>query len=416
MRAMVSERPKTEARGGALEGIRVIDLTQMLAGPFCTQMLADQGAEVIKIEPPQGDSSRKLGPYRPDDNARRIGGYFASVNRNKKSIVIDLKTEEGRALVRRLVRGADVVVENYRAKVMDRLGLSYESLRADNPALVYAAIRGFGDPRTGESPYVDWPAFDVVAQAMGGLMGITGPDSKTPIKVGPGLGDIVPGAFAATGILAALLRAKMTGRGQFVDVCMVDVVLSICERIVHQHSYAGVVPGPEGNQHPILTPFGVFKASDGYVSIGAPTDEWWQKICRLMGRDDLLTDETLATNALRTKNRERVFEIVESFTRTRTKHELLEIFGGQIPFGPVYDIADIARDPHFGARNMIVETHDPDTADPIELAGVPIKFTETPGAIWSGPPRLGEHTDLILQNAGVGAEEIAELRRRKIVQ
>jgi crotonobetainyl-CoA:carnitine CoA-transferase CaiB-like acyl-CoA transferase len=406
----------TESRGGALEGIRVIDLTQMLAGPYCTQMLADQGAEVIKVEPPQGDSSRKLGPYRADDQIRRTGGYFASVNRNKKSIVIDLKSEDGRALLRRLIRNADVVVENYRARVMDRLGLSYESLREDNPALVYAAIRGFGDPRTGESPYVDWPAFDVVAQAMGGLMGITGPDANTPIKVGPGLGDIVPGAFAATGILAALLRAKMTGRGQFVDICMVDVVLSICERIVHQHSYAGVVPGPEGNQHPILTPFGVFAASDGSVSIGAPTDEWWQKLCHLIGRDDLIADEALATNALRTKNRERVFQAVEAFTRARTKKQLLEIFGGKIPFGPVYDMADIAQDPHFAVRNMIVETSDPDTAAPVELAGVPIKFTETPGAIWSGPPSLGQHTDDILEAAGITATEIVDLRKRKIVQ
>lgn len=406
----------TENRGGALEGIRIVDLTQMLAGPYCTQMLADQGAEVIKIEPPQGDSSRKLGPFRADDRIRRTGGYFASVNRNKKSIVIDLKSEDGRTLLRRLVRNADVLVENYRARVMDRLGLSYESLREDNPALVYAAIRGFGDPRTGESPYVDWPAFDVVAQAMGGLMGITGPDAKTPIKVGPGLGDIVPGAFAATGILAALLRAKMTGRGQFVDICMVDVVLSVCERIVHQHSYAGAVPGPEGNHHPILTPFGLFPASDGFVSIGAPTDEWWQKICRLIGRDDLLADETLATNALRTQNRDRVLGIVEAFTRTRTKKELLEIFGGMIPFGPVYDIADIAQDPHFAARNMIVETSDPDTATPVELAGVPIKFTETPGQIWSGPPSLGQHTDEILGAFGLAAADIADLRQRKIVQ
>jgi crotonobetainyl-CoA:carnitine CoA-transferase CaiB-like acyl-CoA transferase len=373
----------TEHRGGTLEGIRVIDLTQMLAGPYCTQMLADQGADVIKIEPPQGDSSRKLGPYRPDDETRMVGGYFASVNRNKKSIVVDLKAEEGRALVRRLVRNADVVVENYRARVMDRLGLSYESLREDNPALVYAAIRGFGDPRTGESPYVDWPAFDVVAQAMGGLMGITGPDASTPIKVGPGLGDIV---------------------------------LSVCERIVHQNSYAGVVPRPEGNQHPILTPFGVFPASDGFVSIGAPTDEWWQKICRLIGREDVLADKTLATNALRTKNRERVFAIIEAFTRTRTKKQLLEIFGGKIPFGPVYDIADIAQDPHFAVRNMIVETRDPGAAAPVKLAGVPIKFTETPGQIWSAPPLPGEHTEEILGAAGFDAAEIANLRRRKIVQ
>jgi crotonobetainyl-CoA:carnitine CoA-transferase CaiB-like acyl-CoA transferase len=406
----------SEVRGGALEGIQVIDLTQMLAGPYCTQLLADQGAEVIKVEPPYGDCSRTLGPYRPDDKQRLFGGYFASVNRNKKSIVVDLKCEDGRSLLRRLVRSADVIVENYRARVMDRLGLSYESLREENPALVYAAIRGFGDPRTGESPYVDWPAFDVVAQAMGGLMGITGPDRATPIKVGPGLGDIVPGAFAATGILAALVRAKMTGRGQFVDVSMIDVVLAICERIVHQHSFAGTVPGPEGNQHPILTPFGIFKAKDGFVSIAAPADEWWQKLCRLIGRDNLLNHASLASNMQRTENRDMVYSAIEEFTVTRTKCELLEILGGKVPFGPIYDIADIASDPHFAAREMIVETTHPGTAAPIRLAGIPIKFSETPGRIWSRAPLIGEHTDEVLQGAGLKAAEISELRRRKIVQ
>jgi crotonobetainyl-CoA:carnitine CoA-transferase CaiB-like acyl-CoA transferase len=197
---------------------------------------------------------------------------------------------------------------------------------------------------------------------------------------------------------------------------MIDVVLSVCERIVHQNSYAGVVAHPEGNQHPILTPFGVFPASDGYVSIGAPTDEWWQKLCHLIERSDLLADETLATNALRTKNRERVFAIVEDFTRPRSKKRLMEIFGGKIPFGPVYDIADIAQDPHFAVRDMIVETRDPSTATPVKLAGVPIKFTETPGRVWSGPPGLGEHTDVILGAAGLMTADIAELRRRKIVQ
>jgi crotonobetainyl-CoA:carnitine CoA-transferase CaiB-like acyl-CoA transferase len=406
----------TERRTGTLEGIRVIDLTQMLAGPYCTQLLADQGAEVIKVEPPAGDSSRSVGPYRPDDKERLFGGYFATVNRNKKSVVIDLKSEDGRALLRRLVRSADVVVENYRARVMDRLGLSYESLSEDNPALVYAAIRGFGDPRTGESPYVDWPAFDVVAQAMGGLMGITGPDAKTPIKVGPGVGDIVPGAFAAMGILAALVRAKMTGRGQFVDVSMVDVTLAICERIVHQYSYAGTVPHPEGNQHPILTPFGVIKAKDGFVSIAAPTDEWWGKLCRLIGREDLLADETLATNELRTGKRNQVYGAIEAFTSAHTKQELLELLGGKIPFAPVYDISEIANNPHFAAREMIVDTSHPGTAKPVQLAGIPVKFSETPGKIWSSPPLIGEHTDEVLGAAGFAADEISDLRRRKIVQ
>jgi crotonobetainyl-CoA:carnitine CoA-transferase CaiB-like acyl-CoA transferase len=309
-----------------------------------------------------------------------------------------------------------VLVENYRARVMDRLGLSYESLREENPALVYAAIRGFGDPRTGESPYVDWPAFDVVAQAMGGLMGITGPDRNTPIKVGPGIGDIVPGAFAVTGILAALLRAKTKGQGQFVDVSMVDVMLALCERIVHQYSFAGHVPRPEGNQHPILTPFGLVKARDGFVSIAAPTDEWWKKLCHLIGREDLLADETLATNELRTRNKDRVYSAIEAFTIAHTKRELLQLLGGRIPFGPVYDISEIAADPHFAARNMLAETSHPGTATPVQLAGIPVKLSDTPGRVWSSPPLLGEHTDEILVSAGLSAAEIADLRQRKIVQ
>lgn len=257
---------------GALDGIRVIDLSRMLAGPYCSMILADQGAEVIKVEEFKGDPSRALEPFRPDDTQHLFGGYYASVNRNKKSVVIDLKTDDGKLALRKLIASSDVVVENFRPGVMTRLGLSYEALREENPALVYAAIRGFGDPRTGESPYVKWPAFDVVAQAMGGIMGITGPDQKSPTKVGPGVGDLIPGVFASVGILSALLHAKNTGQGQFVDVCMIDSVLAFCERIVHQQSYVGAVPKPEGNQHPILTPFGMFEAKDGHITIGAPDD------------------------------------------------------------------------------------------------------------------------------------------------
>ena len=203
---------------GALAGLRVVDLTQMLAGPFCTMLLADQGAEVIKVEPPGGDMTRRAAPYFADDEARHFGGYYQSINRNKKSISIDLKTADGKAIVRRLVKEADVLVENFRAGTMERLGLSYESLAELNPRLVYATVRGFGDPRTGASPYADWPAFDVVAQAMGGIMGITGPDREHPLKVGPGVGDIVPAMLLAVGVLAAVRHAERTGEGQFVDV------------------------------------------------------------------------------------------------------------------------------------------------------------------------------------------------------
>ena len=208
----------------------------------------------------------------PTTSCKAFGGYFASVNRNKKSIAIDLKQPEGRELVMRLCDGADAVVENYRGGVMDRLGLGYETLHERYPKLVYATIRGFGDWRTGQSPYTDWPAYDVVAQALGGVMAITGPDKDTPMKVGPGIGDLMPATMCAFGIVSAILRAHKTGRGQFVDVGMVDAILSICERIVHQHSFTGGVPVPEGNHHPLLCPFGMFPAKDGYVTIAAHAD------------------------------------------------------------------------------------------------------------------------------------------------
>ena len=232
---------------GALAGLRVLDFTRALAGPFCTMLLADQGADVIKVEAlDTGDGTRTMVPFPPEITDRRpYGGYFQSVNRNKRSIVIDLKSPQGKGLVRNMVRSVDVVVENFRAGVMEGLGLSYESLAEINPKLVYAAIRGFGDPRTGESPYSKWPAYDVIAQAMGGMMSITGPVDGVPTKVGPGVGDLIPATLSAFGILAAVLNANKTGEGQFVDVAMYDSILAFCERIVPQYSYTGEVPGLE---------------------------------------------------------------------------------------------------------------------------------------------------------------------------
>ena len=312
----------TQDRGGALAGVKVLDLTQMLAGPYCTMMLADQGAEVVKVEPVDGDPTRQFGPFRADDARRDFGGYFQSTNRNKRSLSIDLKAPEGRGLFLGLAREADIVVENFRAGVMDRLGLGYETLAADNPRLVYAAIRGFGDPRTGASPYVDRPAFDVVAQAMGGAMSITGVDARSPLKIGPGVGDIFPAALAAFGILAALHHARATGEGQFVDVAMYDGIVAMCERIVYQYSYTGRAPAPEGNQHPILCPFGTFPASDGAVTIGCPRDPFWVELVDAMGRPELRDDPRFATNDARLAHAAETVAIVEAWTRPRTKAQI----------------------------------------------------------------------------------------------
>jgi crotonobetainyl-CoA:carnitine CoA-transferase CaiB-like acyl-CoA transferase len=404
------------ASAGALQGLRVIDLTQMLAGPFCTMMLADQGAEVIKVEPLEGDGTRGMGPYAADDELKDFGGYFQSVNRNKLSVALDLKRAEGRDVFLRLVESAAVLVENYRAGVMDRLGLSYETLRRRNRRLVYASIRGFGDPRTGASPYIDWPAFDVVAQAMGGIMAITGPDAATPTKVGPGVGDIVPAIMAAFGIMAAVWRADRSGEGQYVDVAMVDGVLSLCERIVHQYFYEGKTPGPEGNRHPFLAPFGLAPAKDGFVALACHKDEFWAELTRLMGRPELGTDPRFLTRESRHEHQDALYAAVSAFTRRHSKRELMEMLGGHVPFGPVFDIAEIVADAHFRARNMVVALDHPGSKAKLAVAGVPVRLSETPGGIRRRAPLLGEHTGEVLRGVGLSAAAVEKLRAGGVVK
>lgn len=384
----------TEGRG-VLAGVRVLDLTRMLSGPYCTMMLADHGAEVVKIESAGGDTSRGNGPWRDDDPGREWAGYFVSLNRSKKSVKLDLKDPADKAKFLKLADGADVVVENFRPGVMERLGLSYETLAARNPRLVYAAISGFGNPRTGTSPYADWPAYDVVAQAMGGLMGLTGPGPGQPMKVGPGVGDIFTGLHTAFGILAALRDAEATGRGQFLDVAMYDAMVSLCERAVYQHDFDGSVPGPEGNGHPLLAPFGVFAAADGHVALGVVDDVFWRRLAEAMGRDDLADDPAFATRDARRRNRAEVNRTVEAWTLALTKAELTTRLGGRLPFGPVNTVADIMADPHVAARGVIATAPhaDPD-ARPWRVAANPVRFTKTPAPAPTAPPRIGEHQDL----------------------
>jgi crotonobetainyl-CoA:carnitine CoA-transferase CaiB-like acyl-CoA transferase len=292
---------------GPLAGLKILDFTQALAGPFCTQNLADLGAEVVKVEGLDGgDLSRRSGPFHEADPEHRFSGYFQSINRGKKSIAVDLKAPEGVELVKTLIPQFDVVVENFRVGVMDRLGLSYETLAALNPKLVYAAIRGFGDPRTGQSPYVEWPAYDVVAQAMGGMMGVTGLAAGQPIKIGPGVGDTVPALYLALGIVSAVLHARATGEGQFLDVAMADAVLGVSERIVHQYSFGHQVPGPEGNHHPFLLPFGIYPAADGFVALACPSEAFFRALCVALGAPEILDEPEFATSKARAANRSAV--------------------------------------------------------------------------------------------------------------
>ena len=387
---------------GALNGLRILDLTQMLAGPFGTMMLSDQGAEVIKIEAPKGDMTRPVGPFVEADVERTHGGYFQSVNRNKHSVVLDLKSAEGREAFLALVEDADAVVENFRAGVMDRLGLGYEVIAKRNPKIVYGALTGFGDSRTGESPYKDWPAFDVVAQAMGGIMGITGPDADTPTKIGPGVGDIIPGMFLAFGVLAAIQHARATGEGQFVDVAMTDAVLAVCERVVYQNSVEGKNPGPEGNHHPFLCPFGIFPAKDGWVTLAAPQDPSFITMCELLEIPDVGHNPDYATMPLRSKNRGTLFPALSEASSQFTKAELTDRLGGKIAYGPILQMAEIAEDPHFAAREMIADVEVPGSQTPMRVAGVPIKMTKTPGRVARRGPFLGEDNQTYLGKDGTG--------------
>ena len=400
---------------GALEGLRVLEMTQMLAGPFCAQLMADHGAEVIKIESPEGDMTRAFGPYPADDQVRNMGGYFQSVNRNKKSVVIDLKSAEGKQLLLSLVDQTDVLIENFRAGVLDRLGLPYEKLAERNPRLVYACIRGFGDPRSADNDYVDWPAFDVVSQSMGGMMGVTGAEDGVPMKVGPGVGDLIPATLCAFGVLAAVFRAQRTGRGQFIDVAMVDGVLAACERVIYQYSLSGIAPKPQGSHHPMFVPMGVFPAADGWVTVGSPTDAFWVKLCKLMGRPDLAEDPRFRSNDDRVKNAAALKAELGKFTRARTKAQLRDLLGGQLPFGPIYDAQDIFTDPYFAARQMLVEVDQPHSQQKLTIAGVPIKMSETPGGVRSRAPMLGEHTREVLLAAGVAAADIEQWAARGVI-
>ena len=397
---------------GPLAGLKILDFTQALAGPFCTQNLSDLGAEVVKVEGLDGgDLSRRSGPFHEADPEHRYSGYFQSINRGKKSLSVDLKTPEGVELVKALIPRFDVVAENFRVGVMDRLGLSYETLAALNPKLVYAAIRGFGDPRTGDSPYVEWPAYDVVAQAMGGMMGVTGLAGGQPIKIGPGVGDTVPALYAALGIVSAVLHARATGEGQFLDVAMVDAVLGVSERIVHQYSFGHQVPGPEGNHHPFLLPFGIYPAADGFVALACPSDAFFRALCGALGAPEILDQPEFATSKARAANRALVIERLSALTAVLSKAELQQRLGGVVPFGPVMNIDEIAHDAHFAARDMLAPIDLPGFSEPMRVAGQPIKFARTPAAVTRRGPDLGEDTLSVLREYGASEDDIRRWRQ-----
>lgn len=390
---------------GPLAGIRIVDLTRALAGPFCTMLLGDLGADIIKIEDPEkGDLTRVMPPFPKDREVCDYGGYFASINRNKRSITVDLKSERGREVVLRLVDSADAVVENFRAGVMDRLGLGYETLRERKPSLVYAAVRGFGDPRTGVSPYRDWPAFDIVAQCMGGVVGSTGEVGGRPLRAGPAVGDIYPGTLAALGVTSALTRAARSGQGQFLDVSMYDGMLTLCESLIYNYGATGTVHGPSGNAHPFLCPFDVFETKDGAIAIAAPTDKHWALLCETIGDIAFVNDPRFESNAARVAHADAVRDFIAAWTREKTMAEIVSLLAERVPMGPVHTAKEMFEDPHVHARGMLVDVEQPGDNPTITVAGPAIKMTETPPGIHRRAPTLGEHREEILAEIGLAKD------------
>ena len=373
----------------ALEGIRVLDLSRVLAGPYCTMMLADFGADVIKIEAPKvGDDSRAYGPFIGKESA-----YFMSLNRNKRSITLNLKKEAQCDLFREMVKHADVVVENYRPGTMEKFGLGYDELKKINPKLIYAACSGFG--ATG--PYTDKPAYDIIVQAMGGIMSITGEEGGEPTRVGASVGDITAGMFTAYGVMMALFHRERTGEGQHVDVGMLDCQVAILENAISRYVTSGVVPAPLGNRHPSITPFAAFTAQDGHIIVGAGNDRLWQRLCTLLGHPELIEDPRFVTNGKRTENVKELMALLNQSFKTKTINEwlgLLEEAG--LPCAPINTVDKIINDPQVNARNMIVELDHP-IAGKLKVPGVPVKLSATPGAVEYHAPLLGEHTAEVLK-------------------
>jgi crotonobetainyl-CoA:carnitine CoA-transferase CaiB-like acyl-CoA transferase len=389
-------------RSGPLADVTIVDCTMALAGPFGTGLLGDLGADVIKVEPPKGDGARSVPPLPEDyanpgksDSGCDFGGYFASINRNKRSVVLDLKLEEDREVLLGLCEGADAIVENMRVGVMDRLGVGYEAVRSRNPAIVYGCIRGFGDPRTGESPYAEWPAYDIVAQSMGGIAHITGPDGGGGYPSGVSVGDIYPGTLLALGVVSAIHHARRTGEGQFFDVGMYDSVAFMSETVIANYGYQGSSLGPRGEHHPNLCPFGLFPASDGSVSIAAPGPGHWQALCEVMGREELISDERTKNTYLRRQNEAFVLGVISEWTGARTRAEVVAALGGRVPCGPVNTAEDIFNDPHAAARGMITEFELPGDNAPVSIVANPIKFTTTPANFHRRAPLLGDHSEEI---------------------
>lgn len=393
----------------SLLGIKVLDLSRVLAGPFCSMLLADMGAEVVKLEvPSRGDDSRTFPPFKKGESV-----YFINLNRGKRSITLNLKHLKGKRIFMELVKWCDVLLENFTPGTMERLGLGYDVLKEVNPRLVYAAISGFG--RTG--PYRNRPGYDIIGQAMGGLLSITGWPDSPPTRVGTAIGDILSALFCCIGILAALKVRDQTGQGQLVDIALVDSVFASLENIPQKYFVEGEIPTRIGNRYEFVYPYDTFQAADGWVIIGVANDAVWQRFTEASGLDNLVSDKRFATNQKRVENHTALKAEIEKWTSNLTITETVNLLNSRdVPAAPIYSIKDVVKDPHIAeSREMVVSVEHPRVGS-VKLLNNPIKMTETNPRPRGPAPTLGEGTEEVLSELlRMTKEEVRTLREQGVI-
>lgn len=392
----------------SLQNIRVLDLSRVLAGPYCTMVLGDLGAEVIKVEPPEGDETRGWGPpFAAGESA-----YYLCVNRNKRGMGVNLKTDEGKAILRDLAMQSDVLVENFRPGTLKKFGLDFEALHELNPQLIYCSISGFG--QTG--PLRDMPGYDFMIQAMGGIMSVTGEPDGEPMKVGVAVADLFAGQNAVISILAALQARNITGKGQYIDIALFDSELGWLANVASNFLISGKNPKRYGNAHANIVPYQSFQASDGWFVVAVGNDKQFESLCKVIDKSELSTDERFSTNSARVENREILIPLLKPIFMERAVHDWLTLIGDQFPCGPINTFEQVFSMPHVRERGMLVEVRHP-TIGALPLVGSPLKMEGTPVEYRLPPPLMGEHTKEILTNMlGYSAERVAELTERRCVR
>ena len=393
---------------GALEGVRIIDVSRVLAGPFCSMILGDLGADVIKIEHHEsGDETRGWGPPFAEGES----AYYLCANRNKQSMTLNLKSEEGKEIFRKLVASGDIVIQNFKTGTLGKLGLGYEDLKEMNPKLILASITGFG--LTG--PYKDLPGYDYIIQAMSGLMSITGAKDGSPVKVGVAIADILTGLYTCIGILSALHHRDKLGEGQEIDISLMDCQVSSLVNVASNYLFSGLTPERMGNQHPNIVPYQTFGTRDGELVVAVGNDDQFRRFSTVIGRPDLAEQEQFKHNEKRLQNKEELIPIIEDSLRGKTKKEWKRLFDDAgIPNGPINDIAEMFEDPQIIARGMLVSMEHP-TIEDLKVTGSPLNLSKTPVTMRKHPPLYGEHTDSILAEIGYSPDQISKFKENKII-